>query len=317
MPQARSRSSARRPGLTGNYINQGIYKLYSPSGDVNKDGRIPHGQAAGEMDPAVRQGRGPHLLRQPGQAVVGPFTSEATFQEGRLHGAWTIKDSHGQTIVQWSFDIGTLGHVELVASQRPQALGSDLRQRRPEWRGPGMGQKRQDGESEHLPRRQVRRQDGRMVHARPQALRTDLPPRLEHAGGHLRLVEQQHRHLGQPPPARTCNTACGPSGILAGTRRPRASTIAGWRWAGSPGGTRTARNRPKASSTPARRPHLDHLASQRAEGIAGGIQRRQARHQVLAMVAGRQADRIARRSEARHFARGPAAQHDPLLGPRH
>ena len=46
----------------------------------------------------------------------GPFTSEATFQDGRLHGTWAIKDSHGQTIIQRSFDNGTRTGTYLAAS---------------------------------------------------------------------------------------------------------------------------------------------------------------------------------------------------------
>ena len=113
---------------------------------------------------------------------------------------WTIKDSHGQSIIQWSFDNGTRagtwtwwhsnGQKRLEATYVNGALNGDVL----EWDRDGK-----TAESEFLHRRQVRHQDGRMVHARAEALRGDLPPRVEHARGDLRLVEQQDRHVGGRP----------------------------------------------------------------------------------------------------------------------
>ena len=240
----------------GNYFNQGTYKLYSPNGEVIKSGEFLNGKQHGKWTQQLAKDEGHLFSASQDKQWTGPFTSEATFQDGRLHGTWTIKDSRGQTHHPVELrQRHPLRHVDLVASQRPETPRSDLRQRRPERRRARVGPRRQDRQPEQLHRRQVRRQGGRVVHAWPEAFRGDLPPRLRHAGSDLRLVEQQDRHRRPPPPsARTSNTASGPSGIPAATRRPRGNTTTASPWASSPGGTRTARSRPKASTRPARRP---------------------------------------------------------------
>ncbi len=90
----------------GNYFNQGMYKLYAPSGEVIKSGEFLNGKQQGSWTQQLTKDEGHLFSASQDSQWSGPFTSEATFQDGRLHGTWTIKDSHGQTIIQWSFDNG-------------------------------------------------------------------------------------------------------------------------------------------------------------------------------------------------------------------
>ena len=91
----------------GNYINQGMFKLYSPSGEVLKAGEFLNGKQQGKWTQQLLRDDAHLFSASQDKQLPGPFTSEATFQDGHLHGTWTIKDSHGQNIVQWNFDNGT------------------------------------------------------------------------------------------------------------------------------------------------------------------------------------------------------------------
>ncbi len=90
----------------GNFFSQGIYKYYSPSGDVLKSGEFLNGKQQGKWTQQLAKDEGHLFSAGHDNQWSGPFTSEATFQDGRLHGTWTIKDSQGQNIIQWSFDNG-------------------------------------------------------------------------------------------------------------------------------------------------------------------------------------------------------------------
>ncbi|HEV3418589.1 MAG TPA: hypothetical protein VG056_17330, partial [Pirellulales bacterium] len=90
----------------GNYVNQGTYKVFDPDGQVIMAGEFLNGKQNGKWMQQFDKDEG-HLFSPDAEGdFAGPFTSEATFMDGRLHGAWTIKDAGGQAIVQWSFDNG-------------------------------------------------------------------------------------------------------------------------------------------------------------------------------------------------------------------
>jgi antitoxin component YwqK of YwqJK toxin-antitoxin module len=90
----------------GNYFSQGVFKLYSPTGEVLKTGEFLNGKQQGKWTQQLAKDEGHLFSANNDNQWSGPFTSEATFQDGRLHGTWTIKDSHGQNAIQWSFDNG-------------------------------------------------------------------------------------------------------------------------------------------------------------------------------------------------------------------
>jgi antitoxin component YwqK of YwqJK toxin-antitoxin module len=99
----------REVGLNtaGSYINQGSYKLYSQTGEVLKSGDFLNGSQQGKWTQTMATDRGHLFSEGKDSQFVAPFTSEATFQDGRLHGTWTITDSKGQSIIKWSFENGT------------------------------------------------------------------------------------------------------------------------------------------------------------------------------------------------------------------
>jgi antitoxin component YwqK of YwqJK toxin-antitoxin module len=91
----------------GNYFNQGLYKEYAHSGEVVRSGDFLNGKQQGKWTQQLAKDESHLFSAGQDNQWSGPFTSDATFQDGRLQGAWTIKDSHGQNIIQWTFDNGT------------------------------------------------------------------------------------------------------------------------------------------------------------------------------------------------------------------
>jgi antitoxin component YwqK of YwqJK toxin-antitoxin module len=90
----------------GNYVNAGTYTQYDLDGQVIKSGQFHNGTLNGHWMQQLAQNDG--LLFSPSQdgEFHGPFISEATFIDGKLDGAWTIKGAKGQKIVQWTFERG-------------------------------------------------------------------------------------------------------------------------------------------------------------------------------------------------------------------
>jgi antitoxin component YwqK of YwqJK toxin-antitoxin module len=91
----------------GNYFNQGVYKEYAHSGEIVRTGEFLNGKQQGKWTQQLAKDEGHLFSASQDNQWSGPFTSDATFQDGRLQGTWTIKDSHGQSVIQWSFDNGT------------------------------------------------------------------------------------------------------------------------------------------------------------------------------------------------------------------
>ncbi len=91
----------------GNYVNQGAYRAFDMDGQVIMSGEFINGKQNGKWTQKFVKDEG-HLFSADGESeFTGPFTSEATFLDGQLHGIWTIKDANNQNVVEWSFDNGT------------------------------------------------------------------------------------------------------------------------------------------------------------------------------------------------------------------
>jgi antitoxin component YwqK of YwqJK toxin-antitoxin module len=90
----------------GNYVNQGSYRMYDSDGQVIKAGEFLSGKEQGKWTQRFAKDEGQLFSTGQENEFTGPFTSEATFLDGKLHGQWTIKDGSGQQVVEWSFDNG-------------------------------------------------------------------------------------------------------------------------------------------------------------------------------------------------------------------
>jgi antitoxin component YwqK of YwqJK toxin-antitoxin module len=90
----------------GNYFNQGSYKQYAITGEIVRQGEFVNGKLTGKWTQNLLKDEGHLFSAGQDSEILAPFISEATFQDGRLHGVWTIKDFRGQNLIQWSFENG-------------------------------------------------------------------------------------------------------------------------------------------------------------------------------------------------------------------
>ena len=85
-----------------NYVNHGPWKMWDPEGQLVAHGEFRFGKQHGNW---VR------LMSTFGvfdEAFQPPFTSQADFANGQLHGTWTISDNRQRLVGSWEFDHGEL-----------------------------------------------------------------------------------------------------------------------------------------------------------------------------------------------------------------
>jgi len=125
----------------GNYVNHGTYKMYDLDGEILKTGEFQNGKQHGRWVQYFAEDEGHLFAGEPQKEFEGPFVSEATFVDGKLHGTWTIKDRDGQNIVEWSFSHGdrsgkwtwwhSNGQIWLEAAYENGAFNGELLERDP------------------------------------------------------------------------------------------------------------------------------------------------------------------------------------------
>lgn len=86
---------------TGNYVNHGPWKQFDQRGNVIASGEYVHGERHGVWNRWYRSGEAELLSKAPYNDFPGPFISQATFKNGKLHGAWTIYDARQRKISQF------------------------------------------------------------------------------------------------------------------------------------------------------------------------------------------------------------------------
>ncbi len=90
----------------GNYVNHGAFTEYDPKGRILRSGEYGNGKLNGRWVQNFDAGQQGLFSGPFEKQYQGPFVSEATFSEGKLHGAWIIRSASGRKIVQWQFDNG-------------------------------------------------------------------------------------------------------------------------------------------------------------------------------------------------------------------
>jgi antitoxin component YwqK of YwqJK toxin-antitoxin module len=90
----------------GNYVNHGPWKMWDVQGTLIADGQFRIGQRHGPWNRWYRVGEVSLFNEAPYNQFQGPFISQATFENGRLHGIWTIFDSKQQKISEIEYADG-------------------------------------------------------------------------------------------------------------------------------------------------------------------------------------------------------------------
>ena len=90
----------------GDYILHGEWQMWDKQGNLIASGQYRNNRRHGTWT-RVHSGKGAKLFsRMPYKTFRGPFTSEATFKDGELHGKWIISDNEHRKISQWEYANG-------------------------------------------------------------------------------------------------------------------------------------------------------------------------------------------------------------------
>ncbi len=88
----------------GNYLNHGTWKMWDQAGRVVAQGQYRYGNRTGTWIRWYRSvSEAPLLRAAPYKDFAGPFVSQATFENDKLNGFWTIYDGKLRKISQWRF----------------------------------------------------------------------------------------------------------------------------------------------------------------------------------------------------------------------
>lgn len=89
-----------------NYVNHGQFNMWDEDGNVIASGEFHAGQRVGKWTRTYDADESPLFAKEPFKKFDAPFTSEATFKNGKLHGTWTISDSLGRKVSEINFKDG-------------------------------------------------------------------------------------------------------------------------------------------------------------------------------------------------------------------
>lgn len=89
-----------------NYILHGSWTMYSKSGDVIAEGVYRNNQRSGSWKRIYAATDSKLFSTSPYKNFQAPFTSQASFQDGQLHGKWVILDAKQRLISEWQYTDG-------------------------------------------------------------------------------------------------------------------------------------------------------------------------------------------------------------------
>lgn len=84
----------------GNYINHGTWKMWDERQNLVAEGEYRHDLRHGLWTRYHAPGQGDLFTKAPFNQFTAPFVSRATFQDGKLHGVWTITDSKNRKLLE-------------------------------------------------------------------------------------------------------------------------------------------------------------------------------------------------------------------------
>jgi antitoxin component YwqK of YwqJK toxin-antitoxin module len=90
----------------GNFYNHGLWTQWDEKGRLVGSGEYRYGKRNGRWNRWYGSTEAAMLNGPLYKDFVAPFAAEATFEDGVLHGVWTIYDSKNHKVCEWSFDHG-------------------------------------------------------------------------------------------------------------------------------------------------------------------------------------------------------------------
>ena len=255
----------------GNYLNHGPWKMWDENGNLVAQGDYANGNRTGVWVRWYRNVAEADLLSKiPYQQFLGPFISQATFENGQLNGLWTIYDNRMRKISQWAFadgkrhGISNWWYANGRKMREVQFREGRLDGQFLEWTPDGA-----ERVKEHLSERPQTGSQADASRRRPEKVGRHVPVCQRRRADARRLVElhnpghgqerqgRKARHVrrsGTPtdrrsskaPTTTTCKSACSPGGTPTGKRRSKVASTKASRTALGPGGMPTARNRSRA-----------------------------------------------------------------------
>jgi len=90
----------------GNYHNNGAWIQYDERGSVLTAGEYRHGRRQGTWEHQYGSEEGKLFADAASQGFQGPLVTGATFDNGVLHGKWSVVDAQDRTICEWEFADG-------------------------------------------------------------------------------------------------------------------------------------------------------------------------------------------------------------------
>lgn len=90
----------------GSYLQHGSWKMWDKHGVLVASGQCRENQFYGTWQRVHQITDSATFRVEPYSLFAGPFVSEATFEDGLLHGKWTIRDAQGNPISEIEFADG-------------------------------------------------------------------------------------------------------------------------------------------------------------------------------------------------------------------
>jgi antitoxin component YwqK of YwqJK toxin-antitoxin module len=97
----------------GNYIRHGSWELWDAKGNAMASGSYRNDQRHGLWSRVYTADEAELLSQAPYKAFRGPFTSQASFKDGKLHGKWIILNNENRIISEWEY-VNGLRHGKCV-----------------------------------------------------------------------------------------------------------------------------------------------------------------------------------------------------------
>jgi antitoxin component YwqK of YwqJK toxin-antitoxin module len=90
----------------GNFVNDGVWREWSPDGMLIAEGRLARGRHAGRWTRWLDRDDAELLATAPFDQFEAPFVSRASFVDGQMDGDWTIVDARGRKCSRVTLESG-------------------------------------------------------------------------------------------------------------------------------------------------------------------------------------------------------------------